>query len=99
MPSSTRCSLTFLTQMISLPNSMQSPTSQSLTDSQRDSLIEFLAKYWLDSMDVKDLERFFYDTQTEYLTSYTDTELIGEIEDVTSDEDFQLLISEVESEA
>ena len=65
----------------------------------RDALIEFLATYWLDSMSNKDLETFFYDTQTEYLESYSDEELIGEIEDVMSEEDFKLFITETEDEA
>jgi len=76
---------------------MTSPATvtKSLTDSQRDSLIEFLAKHWLDSMSTRDLERFFLDIQADYLKEYTDEELIGEIEDVTSEEDFQLIIREV----
>jgi hypothetical protein len=65
----------------------------------REALIEFLATYWLDSMSNKDLEKFFYDTQTDYLQSYSDEELIGEIEDVMSEEDFKLFITEAEDEA
>lgn len=77
----------------------KSQTSQSLTDSKRESLVEFVAKYWLDSMSLKDLERFFYEVQTEYLREYSDEELIGEIEDITDDEEFQLIISGAADEA
>lgn len=77
----------------------KSQTFQSLTDSQRESLVEFVAKYWLDSMSLKDLERFFYEVQTEYLREYSDEELIGEIEDITDDEEFQLIISGAVDEA
>ena len=77
----------------------KSQTFQSLTDSKRESLVEFVAKYWLDSMSLKDLERFFYEVQTEYLREYSDEELIGEIEDITDDEEFQLIISGAADEA
>lgn len=85
--------------MISMKTPTKSPISQSLTAEQRASLQEFLANYWLDNVSIKDLERFFYDAQLEYLRSYSDEELIGEIEDVTSQEDFELLIDEVNDEA
>lgn len=71
----------------------KSPISQSLTDSQRASLQEFLAKFWLDNISLRDLEQFFYEAQLEYLQLYSDEELIGEVEDVTSEEDFSLVIS------
>lgn len=71
----------------------------TLSPEGRDSLIEFLATYWLDSMSNKDLETFFYDVQTDYLQSYSDEELVGEIEDVMSEEDFKLFIKEVKGEA
>ena len=77
----------------------KSQTSQSLTDTQRESLVEFLAKHWLDCMDMRDLERFFFDVQTEYLRDYSDEELIGEIEDVTSEEDFALIVNGEYNEA
>jgi LmbE family N-acetylglucosaminyl deacetylase len=64
----------------------------------REALIEFLATHWLDSMSNKDLETFFYDIQTDYLQSYSDEELIGEIEDVMSEEDFHLFITETKDE-
>ena len=80
--------------MISLPNPTQSPTSQSLTDEKRAALIDLLAQRYLDSMSGRDLERFFLDIQTEYLQDYTDNELISEIEDYTTDEEFEELINE-----
>jgi hypothetical protein len=83
-----------LTPMISLPNPTQSPTSQSLTDEKRAALIDLLAQRYLDSMSGRDLERFFLDIQTEYLQDYTDTELISEIEDYTTNEEFEELINE-----
>jgi hypothetical protein len=45
-------------------------------------------------MSGRDLERFFLDIQTEYLQDYTDTELISEIEDYTTNEEFEELINE-----
>lgn len=74
----------------SLPN-----PARELTAPQREALIQFLSKHWLESMSIRDLERFFYEAQTDYLVSYSDSELIGEIEDVLSQEDFELLIREV----
>lgn len=71
----------------------------SLASEKRDALIEFLAKHWLDTVNTRDLERFFYDAQIDYLQSYSDEELISEIEDVMSEEDFNLFITEAEDEA
>ncbi len=70
-------------------------TSQSLTDEKREALIELLAQRYLDSMSLRDLERFFLDIQTEYLQEYTDAELIGEVEDYTTEEEFEELINEL----
>jgi len=85
--------------MIALPTPTKSQISQPLTADQRFSLQDFVAKYWLDNASLKDLERFFYETQIEYLSSYSDEELIGEIEDITSDEDFELILSNGDDEA
>ena len=74
--------------MISLKTPIASPTSQSLTVEQRDSLAEYIALRYLDQMDGRDLERFFVETQTEFLREYTDTELIGELEDLMETEEF-----------
>jgi hypothetical protein len=46
-------------------------------------------------MDYRDLERFFFDVQAEYLKEYTDSELIGEVEDCTSNEEFEELFNEL----
>ena len=75
-----------LTTMISLPTPTKSLTW--LSEKQREVLSEFIALRYLDSMDMRDLERFFIDTQMEYLKDYTDVELIGEIEDLTDTAEF-----------
>jgi hypothetical protein len=59
---------------------------------QRETLSEFIALKYLDSMDLRDLERFFIDVQMEYLKDYTDEELIGEIEDLTDTEEFNAMV-------
>lgn len=74
--------------MISLKTPIASPTSPSLTNEQRDSLAEHIALRYLDQMDGRDLERFFIDVQLEYMREYTDTELIGELEDLMDAEEF-----------
>ena len=81
--------------MISLPNPMQSPTSQSLTVEQRDCLIDLIATRYLDGMDIRDLERFFFDIQAEYLKEYTDEELLGAVEDVTNEDEYNEVINEL----
>jgi hypothetical protein len=81
--------------MISLKTPTKSLISQSLTDEKRAALIDLLAQRYLDSMSGRDLERFFLDIQAEYLQEYTDAELIGEVEDYTSDEEFEELLNEI----
>jgi hypothetical protein len=81
--------------MISLPTPTKPLTSQSLTPQKREALVELLAQRWLDQMDLRDLEVFFLNTQAEYLNDYTDAELIAEVEDNTSDEEFEELINEI----
>ena len=44
-------------------------------------LIDAYAQQLLDSMDMKTMERFVYDTIVENLTDYTDEELITEVKD------------------
>lgn len=80
--------------MISLKTPTKSPTFQSLTDEQRERLIEFIAERYLDGMSSRDLERFFLDIQTDYLGQYTDEELITEVEDMTTDEEYAELFAE-----
>ena len=46
-------------------------------------------------MGIKDLEAFFFDTQMEYLQdSYSDAELIGEIENLVTGEEYAKIINE-----
>ena len=71
------------------------PTSQSLTVEQRDRLIDLVATRYLDSMDSRDLERFFFDVQTEYLKEYTDQELLEAVEDVTIEDEYNEVINEL----
>lgn len=47
----------------------------------RDSLIANYAQQMLDSMDMKTMECFVYDTLKDNLSSYTDEELVTEVED------------------
>ncbi len=68
------------------------PLTLPLFEDQRETLAEFIALRYLDSMDLKDLERFFIDVQMEFLKDYTDEELIGEIEDLTDTEEFNEML-------
>jgi hypothetical protein len=47
----------------------------------RDSLIDSYAQQILDSMDMKTMECFVYDTLKDNLSSYSDQELIDEVTD------------------
>ena len=47
----------------------------------KEELIDAYAQQLLDSMDMKTMERFVYDTIVENLTDYTDEELITEVKD------------------
>jgi hypothetical protein len=53
----------------------------ALTPDQREDLKHQMAYRWLDQMSLRDLERVFLETQVDYLESYTDEELLAEIED------------------
>lgn len=79
--------------MISLPTPTKSQTFLSLTDEQRAHIAELVAERYLDSMDGRDLERFFRDIQLEYLKEYTDDELLDALEDVTNEEEFDEAIN------
>jgi hypothetical protein len=68
------------------------PLTSPLSEAQRETLTEFIALRYLDSMDLKDLERFFLDIQMDYLKDYTDAELIGEVEDLTDTEEFNAMM-------
>jgi len=47
----------------------------------KDDLIDAYAQQLLDSMDLKTMEIFVYDTLVENLTNYTEEELITEVTD------------------
>ncbi len=79
--------------MISLQTPMKSQTSLSLTDEQRAHIAELVAERYLDSMDGRDLERFFLDIQLDYLKEYTDAELVDALEDVTDEDEFDAAIN------
>ena len=81
--------------MISLPTPTKYPISQTLTDEQREYLIDLVASRYLDCMDVRDLERFFHDAQREYMQEYTDAELLGAIEDITDEDEYNEVLSEI----
>jgi len=66
----------------------------SLTPEKRSALVEWLVERYLDGMSTRDLERFFIDIQLDYIGSYTDEELIGEIEDNTTEEEYAQLFEE-----
>ena len=53
-----------------------------MNDVQRQALCEQIVKSWLDSCDLKDLERFFYDAQLESLLSSTDEEILEHATDL-----------------
>ena len=52
-----------------------------MTEINKADLIDAYAQQLLDSMDMKTMERFVYDTIVENLTDYTDEELITEVKD------------------
>ena len=79
--------------MISLPNPTKSPISLSLTDDQREYISDLIATRYLDQMDSRDLERFFFDVQMRYLNEYNDDELLGALEDVTDEDEFDAAIN------
>lgn len=67
----------------------------SLTPEKRSALVEWLVERYLDGMTTRDLERFFIDIQLDYIGSYTDEELIGEIEDMSTQEEYTELLNEI----
>ena len=79
--------------MISLPTPTKSPISQSLTDEQREYISDLIATRYLDQMDGRDLERFFFDEQMRYLNEYNDDELLGALEDVTDEDEFDAAVN------
>ena len=73
---------------------MQTSTLE-LSIEQRERLIELVADRYLDQMDLRDLETFFLETQTQYLEDYSDQELLSEVEDLTSDFEYEEIINEL----
>jgi len=72
----------------------KSPTLPTLTEEQRARLTDFIANRYLDNMDGRDLEHFFYDIQMQYLGDYTDEELLGALEDVTNEDEYEEVLNE-----
>ena len=64
----------------------------TLTPDQREDLKHQMAYRWLDQMSLRDLERVFLETQVDYLESYTDEELLAEIEDNFMEAEFALIM-------
>jgi hypothetical protein len=95
MTFSTNSSPDLLTAMMYQAAMTKSPTSQSLTAEQRDRLVDLVAERYLDSMDDRDLERFFLDIQTDYLNEYTDEELLGAVEDVFQNDNIEEILNEL----
>lgn len=81
--------------MISLPTPTKSPTFPALNADQRWRLIEFIADRYLDNMGGRDLERFFLDVQREYLQEYSDDELIGAMEDITNEDEYNEILEDL----
>lgn len=79
--------------MISLPTPKKPPTSLSLTGEQREYISDLIATRYLNGMDSRDLERFFFDAQIEYLEEYTDNHLLDALEDVTDEDEFDAAIN------
>ena len=79
--------------MIALKTSMALATSLSLTDEQREYISDLIATRYLDQMDSRDLERFFFDEQMRYLNEYNDDELLGALEDVTDEDEFDAAVN------
>jgi hypothetical protein len=81
--------------MIALKTSTALATSPTLTVEQREYLIDLVATRYLDAMSTPDLERFFHDTQRDYMQEYTDAELLGAVEDMTDEEEFTEVLNEI----
>ena len=77
------------------PKTLTKSTTLGLSIEQRERLIELAAERYLEQMDLRDLETFFVETQIEFLQDYADAELLETIEDLTSDFEYEELISEL----
>ena len=56
-----------------------------MTEEQRETLCKQIAESWLDSCDLNDLERFFYDAQLEALQASSEEELLIHARDLELD--------------
>ncbi len=56
-----------------------------MTEEQREKLCKQIAESWLDSCDLNDLERFFYDAQLEALQASSEEELLNHARDLELD--------------
>lgn len=79
----------------STPTPIKSLTLAALNPDQRYRLIEFIADRYLDNMDVDDLARFFREAQREYLDEYTDEELVGALEDITHEDEYEEIMEDL----
>jgi hypothetical protein len=70
-----------------------------LTSEQREDLAHQLAYRWLEQMSLRDLERVFLEQQVELLESYSDEELLGELEDNFHDDEFAEIIGDLATNA
>ena len=74
----------------------ESESVPSLNYTQRDELIHSLAYKELESMDRYELERYFLETQVGfYKSSYTDAELLTEVQEYYDEDEFQELMAEL----
>jgi hypothetical protein len=67
-----------------------------LTPDQREDLKHQMAYRWLDQMSIRDLERVFLEMQVDYLESFTDDELLGEIEDNFMEAEFASIMENLQ---
>jgi hypothetical protein len=73
----------------------KSQTLAALSPDQRFRLIGLIAERYLDNMDVDDLARFFVEAQREYLQEYEDDELVGALEDITIEDEYNEILEEL----
>jgi hypothetical protein len=81
--------------MMTFPKTLTKSPTLELSIEQRERLIELVADRYLDQMDLRDLETFFLETQAQYLEDYSDQELLSEVEDLTSDFEYEEIINEL----
>lgn len=94
MPSSTIFSPISLTMMTSQATVTKSLTLGSLTEAQRERAIELIAERQVDNMSTKDLIQFATDVITCYYNDSDDIDLINDLEDYTTEEEFAEFVNE-----